>query len=249
MKLTELQQQFSQYLLYQSSELADLKITGPFAAEQLMALYRNNFYISITEYLQGCFLSVAALVGEDFFAQLAKAFIIAQPLRCASIEVYGSDFANFISCCEQAKSVPYLADIARLDWAVDRAKSELLHAEFPFARLAALSSEAQLEIYFELPPNTVLLASNHPVLSIWLGVKQGGLESIDMHSQEIVIICPDRVEGAKVTALSKAHYQFLAAINNQQNLQSLSKLDNFQQLLSDSITAGFINNFILEGEL
>ncbi|MEH6444174.1 MAG: DNA-binding domain-containing protein [Oceanospirillaceae bacterium] len=244
MNITKLQDSFAKYLLHQSVDLEELNIVGPFSAQQLMNLYRNNFYISITEYLEACFPSVKALVGEQFFSQLAKAFIIQEPLASASIELYGEKFAKFIQHCEQAKSLPYLYDIAHLDWVLDRAKSVVEYTDFPFAQLQQVSAQEQLKIRFQLQPNTVLINARCPLLKIWHGIKSGELESIDIQQQELVIVHPDKEEGVKCYNISQNQYDFLSAVANGNCLEELAAVDDFQQQLQYFISTAVINNFI-----
>lgn len=249
MKLAELQREFTQHLLHNSADLEKLNITGPFAVEQLLGLYRNNFYISCSDYLNNCFPSVAALVGEEFFAQLAKAFIMQQPLTCASIEAFGSKFAAFIRDCEQTQSLPYLEAIAELDWGFDKVKSVTEITDFPFQQLQQLTEEQQLKIQFQLTPQTLLINSKLPVLKIWLGIHSGNLDDIDMQQGEYVILHPDREQGAKYYTISEQQFTFLSAVAKGESLATLATLNDFQQQLNHFISHAVINNFILEGEL
>lgn len=249
MKLIQLQQTFAQHLLHQPTDLDALKVTGPFSVEQLMGLYRNNFYISFLDYLTACFPSVQALVGEEFFAQLAKAFTKDKSLDCASIEHYGQQFANYIDHCEQVQALGYLADIARIDWAVDRAKSEIEFSPFPFEALGKLSPEQQMQAVFGMRENTVLMAANCPVFDIWQGVQDGCLDNIDMQRRQWGVIYSDQEFGAKCEQLSEQQFNFLTAVSKGLSLQQLAIEDDFQQHLQHFISIAVINNFTLQGEL
>jgi hypothetical protein len=244
-KLTKLQDSFAKYLLHQPVDLAELNITGPFSAQQLMNLYRNNFYISITEYLEACFPSVKALVGDEFFSQLAKAFIIKEPLGSANIELYGEKFARFIQQCEQTQPLPYLNDVAHLDWVLDRAKSVVEYKDFPFAQLQQVASQAQLKIRFQLQPSTVLISAGCPLLKIWKGIQSGQLEDIDLQQHELVIVHPDKENGAKCYNLSQDQFDFLSAVANGNCLEQLATVNGFQQQLQYFISTAVITNFIL----
>jgi hypothetical protein len=248
MKLAQLQTAFTKYLLHESIELDDLGISGPFSNKELMQLYRNNFYISISDYLKACFPTVMKLVGTEFFEQLAKAFIMEKPLKQASIELYGSDFSEYIKHCKQADSVPYLADVALLDWSYDRSKTVFDFPVFPFENLTNLTDEEQMNISFSLVEHTVLIQSKYPSFSIWNGVKTGELEGIDLQHGEYIIVHPEQNEGAKCYPLTQQQYDVLAAIAQGKPLHELANLENFQQELGLFIEKTVINNFILEGE-
>ena len=249
MKLAQLQALFSQHLLDPSIDLSELQISGPFAAKQLMNLYRNNFNISLSDYLTGCFPAVSALVGEEFFAQLARAYIVEGPLTQASLEFYGSGFATFVSTCPQTQSLEYLADVAALDWALDRAHSVQSFSDFPFAQLTKIDAEQQLQIIFKLQPETILISANYPLLKIWLGAKYGDLEHLNMTQIDYLIMHPDNKQGAKYYSLTAKQYQFLAAVAAGEKLQMLTAQPDFQAQLNHFISENVINDFKLEGEI
>ncbi len=249
MKLSQLQNNFSKHLLHEAVDIDALDITGPFPPEQLLGLYRNNFYMSFRDYLLACFPSVEALVGDEFFEQLTKAFTRDKSLECASIEYYGAQFADYIATCEQTKPLPYLADIARFDWAVDRAKSVIEFNEFPFEQLAQLSEQQQLTIVFSTPPNTCLITSQSPVFDIWCGVQKGDVDGIDMQQSQSIVIFPNATQGAQYQELSVPQYEFISAVYRGESLQSLAQMSDFQQLLQYFISISLINNFRIQGEL
>src|SRR5438105_2439265 len=94
------------------------------AAVDRLRIYRNTFYCTLTNALRLSYPAVHRLVGVDFFEAVAQAFIGAQPLRSAYLDEYGSGFPDFLARFPAATSVPYLFDVAQLEWAVTRA----LHA-------------------------------------------------------------------------------------------------------------------------
>src|SRR4051812_29625274 len=120
--LHETQTAFSRALLTQDcADLAPFIIEG--AAERLN-IYRNTYKMALTNALRLCYPAVHRLVGEEFFAAVAQDFIAASPPCSASLDEYGAAFPDFLARIPSAAALPYLADVARLDWAVHRA----LHA-------------------------------------------------------------------------------------------------------------------------
>src|SRR6266542_3456863 len=71
------------------------------------------------EALATTFPTVQALVGEDFFRMLARAFVGQSPPNQPVLAEYGAGFPAFIAGHDAARDLPYLADIARLDWALN----------------------------------------------------------------------------------------------------------------------------------
>jgi len=249
LKLRQLQSKFSQHLLHQPVDLSEFDVIGPFPVEQLMGLYRNNFYISLSQYLETCFPAVLALVGEDFFAQLAKAYIMQSPLDKAELDLFGAGFPEFIEQAEQTQSLVYLADVAILDWAFDSAKAVVHIDAFPFEKLSQLDELQQLKIRFQLAPKTLLIKAQYPLLKIWLGAKSGNLDNVDMQESDFVLLRPDIEQGAKFASLNKHQYQFLLNVKDQKSLAKLAESADFNEHLNEYISQNVINNFSFEDEV
>ncbi len=63
-------------------------------------------------------MAVERLVGEDFFDRMAVAFARAAPPEAPQLDEYGSGFAGFVKDFPGTEQLPYLAELARLDWQV-----------------------------------------------------------------------------------------------------------------------------------
>src|SRR5680860_545523 len=59
-------------------------------------VYRNNIHASLISVLQGRFPAVARLVGDEFFAALARVYISKQPPRSPILMEYGETFSRFL---------------------------------------------------------------------------------------------------------------------------------------------------------
>ena len=82
-----------------------------------LAVYRNNVLGSLVDGLVSSFPVVQALVGEDFFRAMAAMFVRVAPPCSPVLAEYGGGFANFIASFAPAGGLPYLPDIARLEFA------------------------------------------------------------------------------------------------------------------------------------
>src|SRR6267378_6124166 len=91
------------------------------AAAARLSVYRNTFIGTLTNALRLSYPAVHRLVGVEFFETSARMFIEGQPPRSAYLDEYGAAFPEFLARFPAATSVPYLADVARLEWAVNRA--------------------------------------------------------------------------------------------------------------------------------
>lgn len=84
--------------------------------EKRMAVYRNNVMVSLIDALSCTFTVTQQLVGEAFFRAMAREYIRKHPAQTPVLSHYGHDFSGFIQDFMPAASLPYLADIARLEY-------------------------------------------------------------------------------------------------------------------------------------
>ena len=130
-------------------------------------VYRNNAFASLTDLLQVYFPVVARLVGEEFFRAIARDFIVGNPPRSPILSRFGARFPPFIQKFPAAQDLPYLADVARLEWLQQRAYHAQDRAPITAQDLASVPAEQLPEVAFELHPSVGLLVSRFPVISIW----------------------------------------------------------------------------------
>jgi hypothetical protein len=138
------------------------------------AVYRNNVVAGLSDALKGTFPAVCRIVGDEFFEAMARAYVVADPPRSAMLLHYGAGFADFIETFPPAATLPYLADVAR----IENAWKEAFHAAeatpLPPAALAAIPQDRLAEVRLILHPSLRLVSSRHPVLTIWRMNAEGG---------------------------------------------------------------------------
>jgi hypothetical protein len=133
------------------------------------AVYRNNVVVSLVDALADSFPVVQALVGEDFFRAMAAEFARGNPPRSPVLAWYGAGFADFVEGFPPAAGLPYLADVARLEWL----RVDAWHAAdadpLPLAEIGALLADetALPTLRMALHPSLRVLRSAHPVVSLW----------------------------------------------------------------------------------
>ena len=110
--------------------------------------------------------TVAQLVGDDSFAALARACWRAHPPQRGDVATWGDALPAFIEAASQLADEPYLADVARLDWAVHRAE-QAADDDAPAAGLDLLASADPAGLQLRLRAGHAVLLSRHPVQAIW----------------------------------------------------------------------------------
>jgi hypothetical protein len=127
--------------------------------------YRANAGALAEKVMAAAFPTVRLLIGEDAAAGLARAFWRADPPQRGDMAQWGAGLPAFIAADPQLASEPYLADVARLDWAVHCAEMAADAASPTGLERLADGDPAILQV--ALAPGTALLSSAHPIVSIW----------------------------------------------------------------------------------
>jgi hypothetical protein len=131
-----------------------------------LGAYRSNAAAIAARALAAAFPTVAQLVGTESFDALAAAFWHAVPPARGDLAEHGGELPDFIAADPQLADVPWLADSARLDWAVHRAEAsaDLVDAAAGLEQLASHDPDA---LRLLLQPGTALVDSRWPVATLW----------------------------------------------------------------------------------
>lgn len=132
-----------------------------------LALYHRGARGAWRGALEAAYPVVRRLVGEAWFGEAAARFGEAFPSRSGDLHAYGEAFAPFLARYPHARALPYLADVARLEWAVHLCHHAAGDEPFDYAALGRVPAEALPGVRIRLRECVRLIASAHPVLAIW----------------------------------------------------------------------------------
>ena len=143
------------------------------APDARLQIYRNHVFITLTDALQAIYPIVCRLVDERFFAYACHSYIREQPPAAPCLFEYGASLPDFLGTFPPCRDLPWLADVARFEWAINAA----LHADDAPAldpqRLAGIAPEYLGWLRLDLQPFLRLLASPWPVDRIWQAHQAG----------------------------------------------------------------------------
>lgn len=205
-----------------ATALLDTAATLPsFAGEavpQRFSLYRGNLSTTWRRTLGHAYPVVLALVGADFFGGLARAYGRQYPSDSADLTQFGARFADFLSSFPPAAELPYLPDMARLEWAVHLAHYAADAQALAPEALAALHPD-QLEVRrFTLHPACALLASNWQVAALWHAHQDGEEQGMFPHDMQVAswtLVCRSRWKAQVLQVDAAAHAALLALLQGQ----------------------------------
>jgi hypothetical protein len=139
----------------------------PEQAGRRFGIYRGNAAANGAKAMAATFPVVKKIVGAEFFAGLTREYQSRHPSQHGDLNEYGQAFAGFLAVFPPASEIPYLADVARLEWLVHRAHYAADPGPFDPARLASISPEQQLRLRPCLHPACGILHSAYPLSRIW----------------------------------------------------------------------------------
>ncbi len=157
-KLRDLQAGFAEVVLAgRFDALAPYLPADAIPPEDRLAIYRNTARAVMTEALRLTFPAVERLVGRDFFAMAAARFVRQAPPDTADLAEYGVALPDFLAHLPEAAPIPYLADVARFEWALHQAATAEDAPSLDADALGAVAAEDQPMITFIPHPSVRLL--------------------------------------------------------------------------------------------
>ena len=141
-------------------------------AERGLAAYRANAEALAERALGAAFGSIRAMLGGDDFARLAAEFWRASPPQRGDVGEWGADFAGWLQAHPAMTSWPYLADCARLDFALHH-NERAANASFDADSLALLVGTDPQRLRLVLMPGTALVSSRWPIVTIHRAHRSG----------------------------------------------------------------------------
>lgn len=210
------QHSFSKALLNGEATVPDTvrKTQAGQVSQRRFNVYRNNIATSLIEALADTFPTVCQLVGEDFFKACAQAFINQQLPNSPLLFQYGKEFPDFLDNVAQAQSVPYLSDVARLEWVWCQSYYAADATPVGIDALTEFADDKINEIIFEFHPALWLIRSDWPVASIWHAHQQDTpqelLKSLAVKPEFVLLNRPQLQ--VNLTPISEEMYVFFTCL-------------------------------------
>ena len=205
----ELQQSFAAAVLGLPAELPiGLRATTPARAESGLAVYRNNVMSGLIKVVAARFPVVRRLMGEEFFLELLRRFIAAEPPRSPLLFDYGDAFPGFLRRLGDDVCTGYIADIADLEIARGKAYHAADAAPLPPQAFAAIPAESLTGLRLSLHPSVSLLQSRFPIVSLWQAHQEADEVALPQWRPEAALIARPMLE-VEVWNLPPGGFAFL----------------------------------------
>lgn len=180
-----------------------------------LAIYRANVFGNWASALASAYPIVRRIVGEPFFGGLARSYALAHPSRSGDLNEFGAELAAFVAVFPHTTDLPYLPDVARMEWLAHRAWSAADAPPFDPRRLAGVALDELARARLALAPACALLRSDWPLGQLWLAHQDGEERplAVDLAAgPDRVLVCREPVtDRVTVASLSAGDERFLEA--------------------------------------
>jgi hypothetical protein len=265
--LVQLQTYFSKQLILmlrdhtidqQSSTELDLLssqlVESNFSSEQLINIYRNNFLISISELLEQLFPVTQALVGSDYFTQTSRQFIHDCPLKEPHLNHYGGNFVSFLGELEVLKKMPFVTQMAELEWQLDRISHIHYEPNFDFDALSQIGEDQYLDIHFSLADICYLQSSNMDLIALHKDLsspQETKHQDASYQQQSYILVLQNQQGKSAYMPVNHQQWTWLNGLQNSFTLAQLCGAENtnitpLMEQITDWIALGCIDGFSLK---
>ncbi len=214
--LREVQAAFARGIAFADEDeaLGMIEADGIGAAGRL-SVYRNTYRSTLVAALRQVYPAVERLVGAEFFEGAALPYVAGEPPGSAYLNEYGGGFAGFLAEFAPAAALPYLADVARLEWAASQAANAPDAPALDPVALARLDAAEQAEASLRPHPSVRLIALAYPAERIWRAVRErddAALAALDPRPDPHWLLVQRRDDGLGMRTLARAEGDFTAQL-------------------------------------
>jgi hypothetical protein len=177
------------------------------------AVYRNNVTVSLIRAIESNFPVVRRLLGEQYFAGLAREFVQKHPPKSPLMFQYGAAFGDYLKAEEDLAEYPYLCDVAKLEQQMRLSYHEADAPTLPATALTQISEDELMDARFAPHPAMAIIDSNFAIHSIYRANHGDLAEPVDdVARAEFVLIVRPKCD-VELIALDRAQSVFLRSLS------------------------------------
>jgi hypothetical protein len=218
------------------------------SGQEHVKIYRRAIIGTLLRALASIYPVCQRLVGDAFFAAMTRRFIQDHASVSADLADYGEGLPEFIRNFSPASDLPYLADVARLEWHWHRAFNAVDQNPLDPVLLAQVPQADVARIHFRLADSTQLLTSDFPVHRIWQ-INQDdwtGASGVNLDEGGVQLIIGRQERDLYMEAIDDKYWWLLNELNNDVPLGAISASPlaiELDELLPHCVARGWIGGF------
>lgn len=227
MRLNKIQKKFAQTIFDPAALDSDFRSifkAGGISAENRMKIYRNNVIKSLAGAVTAVYPLTEKLVGADFLNAAITAYVIKNPPDQGNLNFYGATFGDFLEHYETARDLPYLPDVARMEWAWELATLADDDEPLEIRALQSVPDEETPAMRLRLRASVQLVESEYPldrIVDFCRAEKPEGTLNIGMGGAKMMIFRP--ALKTQMRRISDAEFIFLRALRDGNSLMTATE--------------------------
>lgn len=209
-------------------------------------IYQNNTVLGLTDILANAFPVLKKIVGDEFFKTIARHYIKSHAQPSGNRHSFGGQLAEFLQVFQPAAVLPYLPDIAALEWAYFQAALADDASPLNFETLTAAMS-ADPAFTLSIHPSVHVVAQTFNALEIWQEHQKEDIGALELKSEphhlvvwrgsdDVVFM---RSISDALAALIKGGYEGIAFSETiVAAAEKTSDIQKFQQEFAEAVSIG-----------
>jgi hypothetical protein len=179
--LRELQEHLASLIL----KSAPLPFDHPFrvppsgSIDERLHIYAAGYPARLREALAEIFPAVAHLLSDSGLSALVTRYVAACPPRSFNLNDVGAQLPAFLRDEHLGAELPFLADLAELEWRLACAFHAPREDAIDTRHLATIAGEAWNAIVLRFQPGVAVVASDWPIHDVW-SARHAALDAIDI---------------------------------------------------------------------
>ena len=142
------------------------------APEERLAVYADGYLARNQEALADVYEAVRHVLGEPSFAALARAYAARYPSHDYNLSFSGRHLPELLADSPYTRRLPFLPDLARLEWLVCRAFHAFEAPPMNVTRLASVPPDLWGRLQLNFQPSVGVIASAWPIRDVWTARRQ-----------------------------------------------------------------------------
>lgn len=144
-----------------------VKKTKPMSNEDRLNIYHNSITSIFINTLKSTYPVCQKIVGREFFSAMSFQYVQKTESHSPDLNDYGHNYPQFIAEFEHAQALPYLSDVAQLEWYWHRLSLSTPSQRINLQPIAQLNEQQLAQVIFHPPKDAFLFNSNYPIHEIW----------------------------------------------------------------------------------
>lgn len=211
-----------------------------------LQIYQNNVIGSLTRAMQLTYPLIVILTGEGFAESVMRSFVRENPPREACLARYGEGFDRYFESYAPARDLPYLADIARLEWAMNESFYAQDDSALDPSDLQNVPGGELADLTLNLRSSVRLVESRWPLLAIrefCLEENRDESQTLDLDQGGCKVMVHRPFLSAETESLDSPEYDFLKGVKEGRPLGEI--LESVLQTHPDFDFQAFLQKHLL----